>query len=290
MFEELLTHSTTSAAIRQLIARPTHAVLLTGLRGAGKGTLARRLLATFLEVKPDKIERYPYYLCVTPQKGVISIDDIRRIHEFLRLKTTGERTIRRALLIEDAHQLTHEAQNAFLKTLEEPPADTIILMTAEGEHSLLPTIYSRVQKITVRAPAKEEAVEYFSSKGYPSGAIERAYHMSDGQPGLMMALLEKDESHEIVAGITTAKSILQAPPYQRLVKIEEYAKQRDALPLLMYSLERVSYAALTIAAEKGNGKELRRWHETLKKVTWSKQQLPRNPNVKLLLADLLMAL
>lgn len=70
------------------------------------------------------------------------IESIREIIHFLTIQTTKKGELR-AVVVEDAHLMTPEAQNAFLKTLEEPPRDTIIILTAPRDDLLLPTITSR---------------------------------------------------------------------------------------------------------------------------------------------------
>lgn len=69
---------------------------------------------------------------------------IATIHSFLTtIALKPLRGTKKALIIKDAHSMTHEAQNALLKTLEEPPPETFIFLTAETVHAFLPTILSR---------------------------------------------------------------------------------------------------------------------------------------------------
>ena len=64
-----------------------------------------------------------------------------------RINLTPNESIFKIYIIEDADQMTIQASNAFLKTLEEPPADTIIILTTSRPNSLLPTILSRCQQV-----------------------------------------------------------------------------------------------------------------------------------------------
>lgn len=70
------------------------------------------------------------------------IKDIRRLNHRLSLKS-GDNTKPRGVILEDAHLLTTEAANSFLKTLEEPPGNTIIILTAPNTDLVLGTISSR---------------------------------------------------------------------------------------------------------------------------------------------------
>lgn len=90
-----------------------------------------------------------------------TIESIREIIHKLTIRITSEGE-QRAILIEDAHLMTIEAQNAFLKTLEEPPNDTIIILEAEREDLLLPTIQSRCVSIFV--PSDKQTVDIEEQK------------------------------------------------------------------------------------------------------------------------------
>jgi len=82
----------------------------------------------------------------------IGIAAIRELKQKIFLKPY--KSEQKAVLIEDAQTLTIEAQNALLKTLEEPPNHTIIILLADNPDSLLPTILSRTQLITTKSPIK----------------------------------------------------------------------------------------------------------------------------------------
>ncbi len=128
---------------------------------------------------------FPDLIMVSPnEKGSIKIEIVREIKERLRLRTTG----RRVVIVEDADTMTHEAQNAFLKTLEEPPLDTTIILTTSRLHRLFPTIVSRCKIVRFRQLKKEEIVELLKTQGVKKplfisnlsgGSIERAITFSD---------------------------------------------------------------------------------------------------------------
>ncbi|MBI3290572.1 hypothetical protein HYZ78_04205 [Candidatus Microgenomates bacterium] len=86
------------------------------------------------------------------------IESIREIIHYLTLQT-ARRDENRGILIEDAHLMTEPAQNAFLKTLEEPPANTIIILTTPRDDLLLPTIVSRCVLISTLTTLGEVDLE-----------------------------------------------------------------------------------------------------------------------------------
>jgi DNA polymerase III gamma/tau subunit len=86
-------------------------------------------------------------------KQSIGIEDVKLMQKKIVLKPI--RSPQKAVIIEDAHLLTTEAQNALLKVLEEPPANTILILGANTKESLLPTILSRCQLFVLEEDKKK---------------------------------------------------------------------------------------------------------------------------------------
>lgn len=87
----------------------------------------------------------------------IGIEDVKQMQKKISLKPIKSPI--KAVIIEDAHLLTTEAQNALLKVLEEPPANTILILGADAKEALIPTIRSRCQLIEL-----EEALPKLTEK------------------------------------------------------------------------------------------------------------------------------
>ncbi|MDP2861100.1 MAG: hypothetical protein Q8N98_05345 [bacterium] len=81
------------------------------------------------------------------EKDSIGIEEVRKLRRWLTLKpfSSSEKTV----VFNRAERLTVEAQNAFLKTLEEPPDNTIIILSCQAEETLLPTVVSRCEIIRI---------------------------------------------------------------------------------------------------------------------------------------------
>lgn len=75
----------------------------------------------------------------------ISIDTVREIQRQISLKSTGVK--KRFVILDSAQKMTTEAANSFLKTLEEPPPDTVIILISNSRKNMLPTIVSRCQLV-----------------------------------------------------------------------------------------------------------------------------------------------
>ena len=108
----------------------------------------------------------------------IKVDQIRAIGGFMTLST--HRDGFRILLIYPAETLNPNAANSLLKTLEEPPAKTLILLVTDQLNRLLATIRSRCQRVLLPAPAPEEALAWLSTQGVDNAASALA--MAGGAP------------------------------------------------------------------------------------------------------------
>lgn len=290
MMPEPVLHPHTKEHVAQCIASPSHALLLAGTNGVGKTYLARMIVAGVLGIEPARLDDYPYFKLVSPVKGSISIDAVRDLQRFLQLKTLGDRPLRRAVIIEHAEGLTVEAQNAFLKVLEEPPADTIVLLTADNQRTLLTTILSRVQLVPVYAPSEEALRQAFGPLAQDEAALNQAFFLSGGLPGLMTALLSGDETHPLLAGVADAKLILQKQTFERLAMVESMSKQKEEAAYILQALQHVAQTGLEQAAKKGDVARVKQWYRVLKHATEAMDGLSKNANAKLVLTNLMLAI
>lgn len=285
----ILLNPRTQKDLDMALSATSHAILVSGAKGAGKGYTARYLAAQKLGLANiDSLLRYAYFRVLAPEDNTLSIDQIRELQKFLRLKTLGKKSIRRIAIIEDAHTMTHEAQNALLKSLEEPPADTVIILTAPATRQLKDTIYSRVQHLTVLPVNRSQAIDHFG-KDFAHPSTEKAYLMSGGLPGLMHALLH-DEDHPLAVQAQIAKQIMTSNLFDRMTRVDELAKQKDQLPTFLGACKLVATTALRQAHEKSQTNGIQRWHRTLKVIHQAEATLPHNPNPKLLLTHLFLGM
>lgn len=146
-----------------------HAYLFSGPRGSGKTTLAR-ILAKAVNCKDPK-EGEPDNTCDFCQEinqgraldlieidaaSNRGIDEIRDLKEGIRF--VPSRFKYKVFVIDEAHQLTKEASNALLKTLEEPPSHAIFLLATTEANRMIPTIVSRCQHFSFRKLSIKEIV------------------------------------------------------------------------------------------------------------------------------------
>jgi DNA polymerase-3 subunit delta' len=290
MASELILHETTRSQIEQFILHPAHAVLIAGPDGIGKASLADYIAVRLLKLDAEKLASYPHFLRLTPEGTSISIEKIRELQKFLQLKTIGTEPLRRALIIEHAGTLTTEAQNAYLKLLEEPPADTFMVITVSSLRALLPTILSRVQTITVHTPTEAQLQPMLAVSGKDETTLRQAYFLSGGLPGLLSALISGDETHPLLASVTTAKELLQKPLFERLSLVEGLSKQKESAYAVLEALDRMAQAGLNGAAAKQDAARLKQWHSIRKNTLSARHSLERNGNTKLTLSNLFLHL
>lgn len=286
----MLLHVSTNQHIDSILKDPPHALMLSGPLGSGKVFVATSIITQILDISQERLRVYPYFRHLKPLNGTLTIDQIRGLNSFLSLKTVGQSGIKRAVLLEDAHTMNLEAQNAILKLLEEPPADTVIILTALEQKTLKPTVYSRVQEIRVLPVALDDAVSYFSAKGYTNPEITSFFHISNGAVGLMHSLLSGDDNNQLVSNITLAKQLLKQSAYERLTYVDQLTKKPEEVELLLFALKRISTAALEQAAIKQQIPLVRRWSQTLQAVMHTSEAFHANANRKLLLTNLFVNL
>jgi DNA polymerase-3 subunit delta' len=285
---DLLFHPASHYQIEAIINTQPQAVLMSGRTGAGKQTAAQYIASRVLDVSNP--ETYPYYLEVLPEKGSIGIEQARQIKAMMKRKTTGERAVRRVIVVVDAHTMTADAQNAMLKTLEEPPADTVIILTTGDVTALKPTIRSRSQHVTILPVAKEAAITYFTGLKHANDAVESAYALSGGEVGLLAALLADEAEHPLAAAIHDAKDVLKASKYERLLRIDAISKQKEQLMPLLDGLQRVVTSGLRQSASLENHAQTKRFYELSQSVMQAQQRASQNVNTKLLLTDLFLSM
>lgn len=283
--KDLIIHPFTLECLENMSASPPQATILVGPAGGGKRTLAVTLAEDILGLEPGGIADYPYKMLIADVDGkAIGIETIREVERFLSLKVPAGAAYNRPVIIENAHLLSLEAQNALLKTLEEPPPGTFIIMTARSEHALLPTIRSRSRLLDIKRPEKAAVQQYFKKRGADEGAVGQAYAISGGWPGLLRALLDHND-HPLLQATEYARRLLSQTAYDRLLAVDELSKQRQLATDVTFILRQMAHVSL----QSATGKAAAKWQKVLDASYRAAESLAANGQPKLVLTDLMLS-
>ncbi len=195
--------------------RLPHGLLIAGPRGVGKRTLVRAVVAAFFcESRSgcgacascEALERDHqvgwHRVHAAEGKSTIGIDQVRSLEQTLSIRAAHARG--RVTSVEQADQLSPGAQDAFLKTLEEPPPGNVLLLTTSRIDALLPTIRSRCQTLTL-GPLNTEELQQVAER---LGLQPRVpWALAQGCPGLLARLCEEG-AEELRRGVLW---VLQSP-------------------------------------------------------------------------------
>jgi DNA polymerase-3 subunit delta' len=202
--------------------RPPHALLFVGPDRVGKTTLALELAAGLLCLDADSSAR-PCGGCAACRKVAhgnhpdlhrlepegagqqIRVAQVQGLAADLALLPLEGRF--RVAVIEHAQRLNPDAQNALLKTLEEPPPAVCLILAADDSSALLPTVVSRCARVRLGPVAAETIAELIEERGLadrPRGAA--LARLAGGRPGLALALAQRPEA--VVAQARLARTLL----------------------------------------------------------------------------------
>lgn len=289
--DKIVINPSTSSALDDFIERPSQAVGIVGVNGSGKKFLADWLISKILEISLEKVSTYPYRLSIAPVDDSISIDEIRTIQNFLKLKTPRDnRLIRRVVLIEHADDMTHAAQNALLKQLEEPPDDTLFILTLDSVYGILSTVLSRLTIINVHKPSKSQLAELFSENQHTKDEIDKAYLITGGLIGFMKSLLEEDETAATAIKINEIKDVLRMKRLDRLLSADKLYVDKEDLKRFVQIMIQISQGTIIQTASKNDDQSLLRWKKILSISYEAKVALLKNAQPKLVFMDLLINL
>ena len=205
--------------------RLSHALLLKGMAGTGKRDFAYALAKSYLCEQSTEngipcgqctschwfeLGQHPDFRLLEPEVGEetegsedsspkspkkraeISVAQVRALEDFVNLST--HRSGLRVILIHPAESMNTHAANALLKTLEEPPENTLFLLVSHQPQRLLPTVRSRCQSVDMPMPSRTDATKWLESQGVNEPGLSLA--LAGGAP-LAALKIQEGQSSEL---------------------------------------------------------------------------------------------
>jgi DNA polymerase III subunit delta' len=253
------------AARSMLRSGISHAILIAGPGGVGKTTLALDLAAALLCLDPDPANR-PCRAC----RACRAIEhgnhpDIHRLAPVgpgavIPIGGREERGVRdlvrelalmpveggaRVAVIESADRMTEDAQSALLKTLEEPPSGAVLILCAEDDERLLPTIRSRCVRLRLGSLGTRAVEQILGEHGIADApTAARVARIAGGRPGLALSFAGAPEAVRLRGEIArTLLDLLKATRARRLEGVRDLASRAAELARALDAAPRPGTAA-----------------------------------------------
>jgi DNA polymerase-3 subunit delta' len=213
--------------------RLAHAYLIAGPAGSGKLALAANLAASLNATTPEEVlnGRAPDVFITEPasRSRRIVIDQIRGLERALQLRNSGGR--KKIAIIRDADRMQSQAANAFLKTLEEPPENSLLLLLTALPEALPDTIVSRCLTLPLQVPSgaevtaeETELLQLLCTAAEEDGGVARAYRVSQGVHRLLDSMREQIRNEHAAALKTEEQRYRQTTDGAWLDEREDYYK------------------------------------------------------------------
>lgn len=215
---ELTINDYSRAHLEAFLRSPSHAIVLHGNRGVGLTSIAKALAKRLSPNQP--------YITIEPiDNKDLSIDQVRSLYS----ATQSVEPSRKVVIVDDAHTMGFDAQNAFLKLLEEPPAHVHFILIVHDIGTVLPTIQSRSEVVSVRPIPQKNMTSFIST--LTEDPTERAQlgFLASGLPAKAKRLSESRDDMQLSSDMTReARAYLQSEYYDRLIISGKYSGSRES--------------------------------------------------------------
>jgi len=212
-FEEILGNEMVKDHFKKAIAnhKVSHAYILTGEAGMGRKSIANAFAMTLLcekggsepcmtchSCKQVMSGNHPDLIYVKHEKpGSIGVDDVReQINDTIMIRPYS--SYYKIYIVDEAEKMTVQAQNALLKTIEEPPSYAVIILITTNQEAFLPTILSRCVQMKLK-PLKDFTIKSYLTQNLhiPEKDADICAAFARGNLGKAIHLASSDEFKEL---------------------------------------------------------------------------------------------
>lgn len=234
-FKDIIGHDMIKLHFKKAIETDhvSHAYILTGEAGMGRKSLANAFAMTLLcekgksepcmqchACKQVMSGNHPDLICVTHEKpGSIGVDDIRKqVQDTIMIRPYS--SYYKIYIVDEAEKMTVQAQNALLKTIEEPPSYAVIMLLTTNQEAFLPTILSRCVTLKLKPLQDSVVKEYLmGSLGIGESKAEVYAAFARGNLGKAIHIASSEEFKLL---------------YSELLHMLKHLKDMDIIELLNY--------------------------------------------------------
>ena len=206
MFQNILGNNKIKESLQESIKqnKVSHSYLFIGMSGIGKKLIAKEFAKAILCLGDNKYcdncksclefdgQNNPDFFIVEPDGNAIKIDQIRNMQRGVQEKPIISRS--KVYIIDNADLMTKEAQNALLKTLEEPPEFVTIILIGENENAFLATIKSRCMILHFNSISNSDIKKYLEDN-YNMNVISNMLDVFQGSIGKAIELKDKQDTY-----------------------------------------------------------------------------------------------
>ncbi|MGW8193580.1 MAG: DNA polymerase III subunit delta', partial [Desulforhopalus sp.] len=316
-FTRLLGQEKAKRLLRRALAagRLPHAYIFRGPDGVGKRLFARGVATAVncrdttmvdacgecLSCRKFRSMNHPDFLVIQPEKGVIKIDQVRRMVR--ELSFPPYESAMRVVVLEDVHTMRREAANSLLKTLEEPPDGNLLILTAESSQEVLPTLSSRCQVVPFYSLSLKDTAAILVQQGVDVDAAPLLARLAEGSPGRALVYQQTDMVRlwrEVIHFLSDPDVDTDRDVGRLLQFAERMALLKDELPALLGLLkiwvrdrlvdnpgQEISAGSREAAGKSGRSEDL---FDQLQAIKRAEVELSRNCNKTLVCEVLLFKL
>ncbi|NLM12742.1 MAG: DNA polymerase III subunit delta [Epulopiscium sp.] len=319
-FEEIIGHRGVILNLQQMIKhkKVSHSYIFDGISGIGKKTIALTFAKTLQCLKKEITPcnecsscrafdsgNHPDVFFISTDKKSLGVDEVRdNIQKDIETKPYKYRY--KIYIVDQADKMTIQAQNALLKTIEEPPSYGIIMFISTNYKQFLPTILSRCSLVKLNPLKPGEIKDYFKTSPVDPNMIDLYITFSGGSIGAVKKMMESEYFLEIRENVIRWVNEIHTGDLMKLFEIqkemENYKEEIDFVLDLMYAWYRdillikqignnpyiLNKDKINLLLNTGTDLSYNKLGRSLDAIENAKRQLRQNANFQLALEIMLL--